>query len=96
MAVEKTFFHWFDCPVTNKRRTVLIQRFVTGDLIPKFEMVVFDGEYKTRTQFENAFDEYRANLENGIPVEEKNFDYVAFYGADFRELIGKCESLEKE
>jgi len=95
MVVEKAFIYAIDCPITKSKRTLLMQRYFDNELISKFEIVALDGEYKTRTQFHDAYEECCENIKRGTPVE-KNFDLISFYGADFREFIEKCESLEKE
>jgi len=64
-------------------------------LIPKFEIKFFDGEYKTRSQFYRELRKYIKNIDNGVPVEQKDFGFIAFYGADFTEFIEKCKKLEK-
>jgi hypothetical protein len=72
-----------------------MQRYFDDDLIPKFEIVALDGEYKTRSQFHKAYAECCEDVKRGANVE-KNFDLISFYGADFKDFAEKCESLERE
>ena len=84
MTMEKAFIFTTEDPADKQTRTFLIQRYVDEELIPKFEIAVLTGEYKTRSQFHKAYES-----------TESRFDLITLYGADFRRLIEKCESLEK-
>ena len=85
MTTEKAFIFTVDDPEDKQNsRTLVIQRFVDSELIPKFEIAALSGEYKTRTQFYEAFKN-----------SELRFDLITFYGADFSRFIEKCKSLEE-
>ncbi len=84
MSTEKAFIFTVEDPREKQTRTFLIQRFVDEELTPKFEIAALTGKYKTRTQFYEAY-------ESGV----SRFDLITLYGADFRRLIEKCESLEE-
>ena len=84
MITEKAYIFTVETPEENKTRTLLVQRYVDDELTPKFEIAALTGEYKTRSQFYEAY-------EKG----ESRFDLVTLYGADFRRLIEKCEALEE-
>ena len=82
MTMEKAFIFTVEDPEDKKTRTILVQRFIDAELIPKFEVAALSGEYKTRSQFHKAFKN-----------PELRFDLMTFYGADFRRFIEKCKSL---
>ena len=84
MTTEKAFIFTIEDPEDKKTRTLVIQRFVDAELTPKFEIAALSGEYKTRTQFYEAFKN-----------QELRFDLITFYGADFSRFIEKCKSLEE-
>ena len=74
--MEKAFIFTVEDPEDKQTRTILVQRFVDSELIPKFEVAALTGEYRTRTQFHKAFKD-----------PELRFDLITFYGADFIRLI---------
>ncbi len=82
--MEKAFIFTVEDPEDKQTRTLLIQRYIDSELIPKFEIMALTGEYKTRSQFYNAFKN-----------PESRFDLLTFYGADFSRFIEKCKSLEE-
>lgn len=85
MITEKAFIFTVEDAEGEQTRTLLVQRYVDEELIPKFEIAAITGEYKTRSQFYEAY-------KNG----ESRFDLITLYGADFKDLIEKCKSLEEE
>ena len=85
MITEKAYIFTVEDAEENQTRTLLIQRYVDDELIPKFAIAALTGEYKTRSQFFNAYEN-----------TESPFDLITLYGADFRDLIEKCKSLEEE
>jgi len=84
LNTEKAFIFTVEDPENKETRTLLIQRYVDAELIPKFEIVALTGEYKTRSQFFKAYKN-----------QDLRFDLLSFYAADFRRFIEKCESLEE-
>ena len=84
MTMEKAFIFTVEDPEDKQIRTILMQRYIDAELIPKFEVAVLTGEHKTRSQFYNAFKN-----------SESRFDLITFYGADFSRFIEKCKSLEE-
>ena len=82
--MEKAFIFTVEDPEDKQTRTILVQRFVDSELIPKFEVAALTGEYRTRTQFHKAFKD-----------PELRFDLITFYGEEFIRLIEKCKSLEE-
>ena len=86
MTMEKAFIFTIEDPEDNQApRTILAQRYIDSELIPKYEIAALAGDHKTITQFYEAFKN-----------PELRFDLITFYGADFRRFIEKCESLEEE
>ena len=94
LAVEKTFILTIENPETGGKQTLFMQRFIDHEMIPKFEVSCLDGEYATRTEFFDAFEEYYIKASSGEETD-KRFDLITFYPADFRRFIETCESLEK-
>ena len=84
MTSEKAFIFTVEDPEDKQTRTLVIQRYVDAELTPKFEIAALSGEYKTRTQFYEAYKN-----------SELRFDLITFYGADFSRFIEKCKSLEE-
>ena len=85
MTEEKAFIFTIEDPEDNQNsRTLVLQRYIDSELTPKFEIAALSGEYKTRTQFYEAFKN-----------SELRFDLITFYGADFSRFIEKCKSLEE-
>ena len=82
--MEKAFIFTVEDPEDKQTRTILMQRYIDAELIPKFEVAVLTGEHKTRNQFYAAFKN-----------SESRFDLLTFYGADFSRFIEKCKSLEE-
>ncbi len=85
MTTGKKFIFTIEDPEDNQApRTILMQRYIDAELIPKYEIAALAGDHKTSTQFEAAFKN-----------SELRFDLLTFYGADFSRFIEKCKSLEE-